>query len=439
MSVSTHPASATNEGVEHPSLVPAQLLADPEAPPERGPDTGGTTAGRRRVHRSLRDWTVDVTAFTASVLIGLVLVGSALSQPVPPPDGLLVADLVLGSLGCAALWLRRRWPVGVAIGLSLVASFSDMVAVACLFSLFTVAVHRRWPTVTAVTAVSLASFAVYVVVRPDPELPAWVFAVLGVVLTAAVVAWGMFERARRQLVLSLHDRAVRAENEQLLRIEQARHTERTRIAREMHDVLAHRLSLLSMHAGALEFRPDAPPTEVAQAAGVVRASARQALEDLREVIGVLRSSADGDPGTRPQPTLADVPTLVEESRRAGVRVRVRYRVPELSTAPSGAGRSAYRVLQEGLTNVRKHAPGTVATVLVEGGPGAGLVVELSNPAPTGGETGTPLPGGGTGLVGLLERVSLGGGHLEHGWTPDGEFRLRAELPWPVDQPADQPA
>ncbi|MGY1857283.1 sensor histidine kinase [Modestobacter sp. SYSU DS0290] len=435
MSVSIQPAAP--EGVEHPSLVPAQLLAGPGAAPQRSPDTGSSTAGRRRVRRSLRDWAVDLAAFLISTLAGLLLVGSVLDQPVPPPDGLLLADLALGSLGCAALWLRRRWPVGLAVALSLLASFSDMVAVACLFSLFTVAVHRRWPTVVAVTAVSLASFAVYVAVRPDPELPSWVFAVIGTVLTAAVVAWGMFERARRQLVVSLHDRAVRAETEQQLRVEQARQTERTRIAREMHDVLAHRLSLLSMHAGALEFRPGAPSAEVAQAAGVVRSSARQALEDLREVIGVLRDGgqADGDPGTRPQPTLADVPALVEESRRAGVRVRAQYRVPELATAPSAAGRSAYRVVQEGLTNVRKHAPGTVATVLVEGGPGAGLVVEVRNPVPAGGGAATALPGGGTGLVGLLERVSLAGGHLEHGWTADGEFRLCAELPWPVTHPA----
>ena len=98
----------------------------------------------------------------------------------------------------------------------------------------------------------------------------------------------MFVRARRQLVVSLRDRAERAEAEQQLRVEQARQAERARIAREMHDVLAHRISLLSLHAGALEFRPDAPPEEVARAAGVIRASAHEALEDLREVIGVLR-------------------------------------------------------------------------------------------------------------------------------------------------------
>jgi len=112
-------------------------------------------------------------------------------------------------------------------------------------------------------------------------------------------------------------------------------------------------------------------------------------------------------------------------------VRAEYRVPELASAPLATGRNAYRVVQEGLTNARKHAPGTVAEVRVEGAPGTGLTIEVRNPPPAGGEHGIPLPSAGTGLVGLLERVSLGGGHLEHGWTADGEFRLRATLPWPA--------
>ena len=136
-----------------------------------------------------------------------------------------------------------------------------------------------------------------------------------VLVTVATVAWGMFVRARRQLVLSLRERADRAEAEQQMHVEQARQQERARIAREMHDVLAHRISLLSMHAGALEFRPDAPPEEIARAAGIVRASAHQALQDLREVIGVLREepAVNGGPEL-PQPTLANLPALLDESR-----------------------------------------------------------------------------------------------------------------------------
>ncbi len=410
-------------GVDHPSLVPAQLLAAADLAPVAGEAPG-------RVPRSVRDWVVDVVAFVLAVCTGLVAVGLG-AEVTPPPDALLAADLALGLLGCVALWWRRRWPVAIALGLAVVGSFSDMAGGAVLISLFTVGVHRRWPSVLVVSAASLVSFLVYITVRPVADVPTWVFGVIGVVLTAAVVAWGMFVRARRQLVQSLRDRAVRAEAEQRLRVAQAQQLERTRIAREMHDVLAHRLSLLSMHAGALEFRPDAPPDEVARAAGVVRASARQALEDLREVIGVLRDAPDDPSTTRPQPTLADLPALLDESRAAGLRIRAEHGVPDGAEVPPALGRNAYRVVQEALTNVRKHAPGTVATVRVGGAPGEGLTIELRNPPSAGDEHATPLPSAGTGLVGLGERVGLAGGRLEHGWTDDGDFRLSAWLPWPA--------
>jgi signal transduction histidine kinase len=412
--------------------VPAQLLADLDVEPGGDLDgEDGSGARRRRVRRSVRDWVVDVVVFLAALLCGTVFVGVALAEPSPPPDALVLLDVVAGTLACLALWLRRRWPVGVALAVTVAGTFSDMAGLAVLIALFTVAVHRRWPTVLAVAAASLVSLLGYVLLRPVSGVDQLAFAALGTALTAAVVAWGMFVRARRQLVRSLQERALRAESEQLLRVDQARQLERTRIAREMHDVLAHRISLLSMHAGALEFRPDAPPDEVARAAGVIRASARQALEDLREVIGVLRDSPDGAVSTRPQPTLSDLPALVEEVRGAGVRVREDYRVADLGAAPTVAGRTAYRVVQEGLTNVRKHAPGATATVRVSGGPDDGLTVEVGNPPPVGAQLHAPLPSGGTGLIGLRERVSLAGGHLEHGWTPGGDFRLCAWLRWPA--------
>ena len=409
--------------------MPAQLLADLDLEP--GGAAGRPGAPRRRVRRSLRDWVVDVLVVVAALLMGAVAVGLALSEPSPPPDPLVAADVVTGTIACLLLWLRRRWPVGVALAVIVVGTASDMAGAAVLIALFTVAVHRRWPTVLAVAAASLASVGVYVVIRPVEGMSTALFLALGVALTAAVIAWGMFVRARRQLIRSLQERALRAEAEQLLRVDQARQLERTRIAREMHDVLAHRISLLSMHAGALEFRPDAPAAEIARAAGVIRASARQALEDLREVIGVLRDSPDRAPTTRPQPTLGDLPALVEEVRGAGVRISEQYRVADLGAAPVVAGRTAYRVVQEGLTNVRKHAPGATASVAVSGGPDDGLTVEVGNPPPVGARLHAPLPSGGTGLVGLRERVTLAGGRLEHGWTPDGEFRLSAWLPWPT--------
>ena len=244
-----------------------------------------------------------------------------------------------------------------------------------------------------------------------------------------VVAWGMFVRARRQLLVSLRERALRAEAEQQLRVKQARHQERARIAREMHDVLAHRISLLSVHAGALEFRPDAPPEEITKAAGVIRASAQQALQDLREVIGVLREDETEDTPERPQPNIADLPTLIDESRRAGMTVRYENRLPDLGAVPTGIGRSAYRTVQEALTNARKHAPDATVSVVVDGSAGADLTIEVRTPL-MGAASG--IPGSGTGLIGLAERATLSGGRLEHGPTADGEFRVRAWLNWRAD-------
>jgi signal transduction histidine kinase len=246
-------------------------------------------------------------------------------------------------------------------------------------------------------------------------------------LYAVLVVSGMLIRSRRQLVRSLQDRARQAEEGQRLRVEEARHLERERLAREMHDVLAHRISLLAVHAGALEFRPGASAEE-ARAAGVIRQCAYEAMEDLREVIGVLREEPGAADPERPQPTLTDLPGLIEQSRLAGATVTLDDRNGELPAVPARIGRHAYRIVQEGLTNARKHAAATHVRVTVAGAPGAELTIEVANPLPLTGAD-AQLPGGGTGLIGLRERVGLVGGRLEHGCTPDGVFRLRAWLPW----------
>lgn len=244
---------------------------------------------------------------------------------------------------------------------------------------------------------------------------------------AALIGWGAQSQARQALVKSLRDRARRAEDEQARRIAEARTGERTKIAREMHDVLAHRLSLLAAYAGALEFRPDAPPEELARASGVIRAGAHEALEELREVIGVLRDDASGPDRDRPQPTFADVPRLLDESRAAGTPVELDDRLAG-ATVPDTLGRTVYRVVQEGLTNARKHAPGEPVTVVLDGVPGGRLAVELVNRTVL--PAATPVPGSGTGLVGLQERVQLAGGRFEQR-SGQGRFRVRAVLPWPA--------
>ena len=326
---------------EYRWLLPAILTVDPDD-------------GTRPVRRSTRDWIVDTICFILAAGIALLSTVDLLQpEPViltgyPSPDWLIWIDLAASLVASVALWWRRRWPVGLALATVPLILFSAAASVALMIILFTVAVHRRFVVAAAVAAIHLLGAALLGVIRPDNTLPYWAAMVLSITFIALVMLWGMFVRARRQLVVSLRDRPERAESEQQLRVAQARALERTRIAREMHDVLAHRISLLSLHAGALEIRPDSPATEVAGAAGVIRASAHQALQDLREVIGVLREvsgrRAAGAPAAHPgRPAVAGgrVPGggHAGPPRRAGRRAgrgTVQHRAHGLPDRPGGA-------------------------------------------------------------------------------------------------------
>jgi len=397
-------------------LLPSALLA------EFDPDTDRPGM---RPRRTGRDWIVDFSCFFLAVGIGLLGADAVSDNPHVSHD-VAVLDQWIGALACAAVWLRRRWPVGLAVATIPVGAFSDTAGGACMIALFTLAVHRPFRYVAWVGGISMALVPIYYRLRPDPDLPYLVAVAIFVLLTAALVGWGMLVRAKRQLMLSLRDRARRAETEARLRAEQAQRLAREAIAREMHDVLAHRLTLLSVHAGALEFRPDAPREEVARAAGVIRESAHEALQDLREIIGVLRTG-DSDDAGRPQPTLAALDVLVAESREAGMKVTLDSRVTDPRAVPASVGRTAYRIAQEGLTNARKHAPGAEVSVSVTGAPGEGLTMSVRNPPPEGEVP--HVPGSGQGLIGLTERATLTGGRLEHGAEAGGGFGLRAWLPW----------
>ncbi|WP_395364997.1 sensor histidine kinase [Streptomyces sp. YH02] len=387
-------------------------------------EPGGNGEGRPR--RTVRDWIVDTSLFLLAAFVGLLAADTSAQYT---SEAVTLVDQLLGAAGCCALWLRRRWPAGLAIGLSLLNIVAPVAAGALLASLFSVAVRKPFREVAAIGALAVAASTAQAFIRPDPTTNTGLSIALGFTLILLVTAWGMLVRSRRQLVEALRERARRAEAEAELRAAQAQRLAREAIAREMHDVLAHRLTLLSVHAGALEFRPDAPPEQVARAAGVIRDSAHEALQDLREIIGVLRAPGEnGDGGDRPQPTLATLDALIEESREAGADVVLDTTVDEPATVPAATGRTVYRIAQEGLTNARKHAPGTTVTVTVRGRPGEGLTVDIHNPAPDGPVP--PVPGSGQGLIGLTERAALAGGRMEHGPAPDGGFSLHAWLPWP---------
>ncbi|MFK8905468.1 sensor histidine kinase [Streptomyces sp. YS-3] len=408
----------TRAGPEYRWLLPSAVVA-PELPGDR--------PGRTRPRRTVRDWIVDTCAFLCAVGIGM-LAADAMTQAADYSETVQAADQLAGALACCALWLRRRWPVGLAWTLVVVTTVAPVASGAVLVALFGVAVHRPLkPVVATVGAAALVTAWVQPVLRPDPSTGLLANAIMGTLMVLLAMGWGMLVRARRQLVVALRERAVRAEEEAALRAEHAQRLAREAIAREMHDVLAHRLTLLSVHAGGLEFRPDAPPAEVARAAGVIRDSAHEALQDLRQIIGVLRSPDEGAED-RPQPTLATLEALVAESREAGMKVTLDSRIGDPESVPAATGRNAYRIAQEALTNARKHAPGAEVTVTVTGRPGDGLGIEVRNPAPVGDVP--EVPGSGQGLIGLTERATLAGGRLEHGPLPGGGFEVRAWLPWP---------
>ena len=373
--------------------------------------------------RSRRDWIVDTALFLLAILIG----GAALSEAVRDGlDGtLLVLDVIGGAALCLALWWRRRWPLGLGLASAPIVAFSSSAGTAGAILLFTVAAYRRWQQAFLVAGLQLAGAPIYRAVQPDISVTEhYVVSTLG---TVALVASGMVVRGRRE---ARRERVGRTQAEQQLRVEQIRYGERTRIAREMHDVLAHRISLLSLHAGALEFRPEATPEEIARATAVIRASAHQALDDLHAMIALLRDAPDGDTPQPPQPTLAALPGLLEESRAAGMRLTADVRVADLGAVPDSIGRHALRIVQEALTNARKHAASAAVDLRVDGAPGEGLAIEAHNKAPVAAAGATEIPGSGTGLVGLAERATLSGGHLEYGRDEHGDFHLRAWLPWP---------
>ena len=257
-------------------LAPASLLA---GHPAAGPDPVGPRTGR--------DWVVDSIGVAVAISLGMLILLQAREDAINPlTTPKLAVDAACGALACLSLWWRRRWPLGVALAGVVLGTISASATIAGLLALSSLALHRSVRPVLVVAALWVPQGLIYALYAQRNDAPTVIL--LSVALVLAATTWGMFVRARRQLLLTLHERALRAETEQLLHADRARMAERTRIAREMHDVLAHRLSLITLHAGALEVQPDLPPALVREAAEMLRSTARQALEELRSVIGVLR-------------------------------------------------------------------------------------------------------------------------------------------------------
>ena len=367
---------------------------------------------------------------SAVILVGATLVLGVLTligEWAQTPTGPLILDCAVLGVSVALMpVLSRSRLLGAALQ-AILAALSPAGTPGSTIATINVAWRERFWPAAALAAAGVAAHLLRWIWRPYPGLTFGWWLILVVAVHAALFGWGAQARVRQRLITSLAERARRAEAEQARRVAEARAQERTLIAREMHDVLAHRLSLLATYAGAMEYRPDAPVEQRTQAAGVIRSGVHEALEELREVIAVLRDEPvdqAGD-GIRPQPTLGDLPALVTECSAAGMHVTV---TDETSGAPpSTIGRAAYRMVQEALTNARKHAPGAPVSIEVAGSTVQGeLTVRVRNPLIADG--GAHLPGSGTGLVGLAERARLVGGRLEHRAGPD-DFEVVARLPW----------
>jgi len=368
-------------------------------------------AGRERIGPRLGD-----LAFVAAALAAGVAEGLARRHE----SSVWWLVLAAGVAGAISLWWRREAPVPVTV-VGMAVMLATGIPVVVLAGLFTLASRRRDRVLAGVAVAAAGCVAVPgggVAHRNWAE-----FLVDGGLPAGFAVAAGAYVGARRDLLASLRDRAERAEAERELRAERARLGERQRIAREMHDVLAHKVSLIALHAGGLELDPAAGADQVRATAAVIGATARAAAEDLRGVLGVLRAADElDDARLAPQPGIDDIPRLVASSADAGLSVELRMDAPSV---PATIGRTAYRVVQEGLTNAHKHARDSPTTVSVAAGEG-GLCVEVCSRPPLA--AGVLLPGAGAGLPGLGERVHLAGGTVTAGPTTDGGWRLSAWLP-----------
>jgi signal transduction histidine kinase len=385
-----------------------------------------------RVRRSGLDWVVDSLLFAIAAFVWLVYLGYAADGGVPRE--FVRADGVLGLVGCFALWWSRSHPVAVAVLMIVPGSLALTATAAVLIVVFRLAVYARPAMIMIITGVHIAAALPYHAFLPVAGMTWTSWLIVVPLMYLAAMSLGLLERIRRvQLEKAVSDaEATRERYESQLRV--ARRSERERIAREMHDVLAHRISLVSVHAGALEYRTttDAEPPsvdEIHEAAHVIRENAHLAVEELRQVLDVLRDdgsqSADGaDSEQRPQPRVDDLQRLFAEAETAGQRIQPSVDAAA-SSLPLPAQRTVYRVVQEGLTNARKHAPSAVVAVDVSSDPDA-VRVRVANPTPVG-VTARQIPGAGAGLTGLAERVRIEGGTLRHGLT-DGRFELVATLP-----------
>jgi signal transduction histidine kinase len=361
-------------------------------------------------------WRIAFVLFTSAAVWGGVNEDGGFDRP-----ALIVVDLVLGVAAFVLMFFRRRHPLPIALATSALTALSATAVGPAALSMASLATRRRLRPIAMAAAATIAAGVVFEVLISPEDLSS-ISELLGIVIPlATIVGWGLYVGSRRELMWNLHQRALRAEAEQELRAAEARANERTRIAREMHDIVAHRISQVSMRAGALAFRDDLSSEQMRAESEIIRDTANEALRELRSVLQVLRDPSSGAPVDEPQPTHDDVVELVADARGAGSHIDLDESIT--LPVPTDTGLTLYRIVQEGITNASKHAPGARLQIRLADDAG-GVAVTMTNPLGFGP---TSAPGAGLGLIGLAERVAVAGGRFEHE-ERDGQFTVRAWLP-----------
>jgi signal transduction histidine kinase len=411
MNPGSSPSPRTGRGATARRQIAAVFAAGVTRPPAPRP-------------RWLRRGRIDLVA-VADVIVALICFAATNSTlDNHHPTNLSSVVLLLVSLAlCAPLAVRTWLPltawcasalalfwVGGAFSSFGVLPGGVLVYVLCLYA---VAVRcESWVVVTAAVVTTVGGMLVY----GQPATEAF--------LSAAVpILAGVVVRTRRGSTELLAVQERRHEGERALL------EERQRIARELHDVVAHHMSVIAIQAEAGPYKVQDPPKELVESFADIRASALSGLKELRRVLGVLRSDT---PDTTPQPGLDDLEGLLESARSAGVTVTAGVS-GTARPLPAGVDLSAYRIIQEALSNAMRHSPGAAVQVKMYYGDAA-LVVEVRNdhcPPETrvpGEQDGVPGEGGGHGIIGMRERATMLGGHLQAGPTEKGEFLVTAALP-----------
>ncbi|WP_130797164.1 sensor histidine kinase [Streptomyces otsuchiensis] len=429
-------------------------------------DAGAAVSERRRTALL---WWPRRRSVVLDVLLALVSgLECALQGPIfAAKTGLpMLPVTILGGLAGLVLLLRRRWPVAVVlVSLAVLpAQMGFLLVMVGVYSLTIADVPRRIVVLLAGMLCAGGCVVLYLELAAEQRatghaLPWWLVLAMtgmfGVLNVVAPVLLGMYVRARRRLVESLRERADGLERELSLlaeraeeRAEWARREERTRIARDMHDVVAHRVSLMVVHAAAIQAVAPKDPEKAARNAALVGDMGRQALTELRTMLGVLRTDdreirveprpdpafrlaeiASSAAGGQQGPRLRELSDLVGQSRQTGMAVEFSEE-GEVRGYAAPVERTAYRVVQEALTNVHKHAAGA-ATLVRLAHREREVAVMVQNEPPAGGSGPAPaasLPSGGNGLVGMRERVTALGGGFVSGPTDQGGFRVSAVIP-----------